>query len=150
MDQMPASPGASLASRLTRRRVLRGALGAAGALAASVLVACGGRDTAGGSSPIIQMTADNTFTPQHVSVYRGYPIFWTNVSKGTAHSVVCDPSKAKNGQTASLPKGAQPFDSNAVAPNSAWSITLNVPGEYVYFDQNYGANGMVGRITVRG
>ncbi|HLI50500.1 MAG TPA: hypothetical protein VKU87_01810 [Thermomicrobiaceae bacterium] len=137
-----------LSRRLSRRDILRASAGAAGVLAATVLVACGGTATGGGSDPIVQLTKKNKFNPSSSTLLRGHTVYFENVTNDTTFNVTCDPSKVKNPKDAKVPQGAQPFDSGDIKPGDTWSYRFEIPGEYTVTSVRQEQDGMVGHITV--
>jgi plastocyanin len=148
--------------QLLRRRTFLGGVTAVGV---GALVACSSGGTAssgGGSTPAsgsssggaaaqsatVQMTDQNQYNPATVTIAKGGTVTWNNTSS-TQHSATCDPSKAVNKSDASLPSGAQPFDSGLVDPGKSFSQTFSVAGTYKYFCIPHETLGMLGTINVQ-
>jgi plastocyanin len=64
------------------------------------------------------------------------------------HTITTDQSKAANTSDASVPSGAQPWDSGFVNGGQSYSHTFDVPGTYRYFCLPHESLGMVGTIVV--
>jgi plastocyanin len=165
ISRLPGLDGA----RLTRRGLLAGLfIASAGALVAcsggggssasgggtatSGNTAAGGGASAGGgaasTSATVQMTDANKFNPDPVTIAKGGTVTWKNTSS-SQHSATCDPSLAANKADASLPSGAQPWNSNLLNPGQSWSYTFNTSGTYKYFCIPHESVGMVGTVTVQ-
>lgn len=129
---------------VSRRGVLRIAIGGMGVLSVSHLAACGGGHTAGRNDGIVQITERNTFSPDHVTIIRGNKVYFQNESH-RVQTVTCDPSKAPDSQ---LPPNAEPFDSGPLEPWAQFDYTFEVPGDYVYVSTAPEGSQTVGRITV--
>ena len=96
----------------------------------------------------VNIPADKTaFEPAEITIATGDTVRWRN--RGLVeHSVVCDPTKAKDRRNASHPPAAQPFDSGLFADDATYEHTFTVPGTYRYFCQEHEAMGMVGTVIV--
>jgi len=81
---------------------------------------------------VIQLTDRLTFDPPAVTVRVGQSVRWHNASV-MVHTVTGDPSKARVEGSARLPKGAKPFDSGNLKPDSSFTHMFTVAGEYGYF-----------------
>ena len=89
------------------------------------------------------------FEPATLTVVRGATVTWRNTS-ATMHTVTDDPAKAVNKADATLPSGAQPWDSGNIDPGKMFQHSFDTPGTYKYFCSPHEAAGMVGTITVTG
>jgi len=87
------------------------------------------------------------FEPAEITVKAGDTVRWRNQSL-IEHSVVCDPAKAKDRSSVSLPTGAAPFDSGPFSDGATFEQLFTTPGTYVYFCREHEAMGMVGKVTV--
>lgn len=99
------------------------------------------------SAVTVQMTDTLKFDPATVTVPRGTTVTWHNTSQ-LQHTVTDDPSKAATAADASLPSGAQAWDSGNIDPAHDYTHTFDVPGTYKYFCQPHEAAGMVGTVIV--
>jgi plastocyanin len=97
-------------------------------------------------SNVVQMT-DRGFEPALIKVNVGDAVEWRNVSSKT-HTATANPEFVKDPAHVVLPKGAEPFHSEDVAPGGKFSHTFTVPGTYYYVCQPHEDMGMVGIIVV--
>jgi len=87
------------------------------------------------------------FRPDPVKVKVGQTIKWVN--KGdTVHTATTDPSSAPDPSWASVPPGAETFDSGYMNSGDEFSYTFKVPGVYKYFCLTHVKEGMKGEIDV--
>jgi len=87
------------------------------------------------------------FRPDPVKVKVGQTIKWVN--KGdTVHTATTDPSSAPDPSWASVPAGAETFDSGYMNSGDEFSYTFKVPGVYKYFCLTHVKEGMKGEIDV--
>lgn len=89
--------------------------------------------------------ARTAFEPSEVRIKIGDTVQWTNRSI-VAHSVTCDPSKAKDKASVNLPAGAGAFDSGEIGEDGVFSHTFTAAGTYRYFcieHENMGMNAVV-------
>ena len=93
--------------------------------------------------------AKTAFEPAELTIKVGDTVRWRNRSI-VAHSVVCDPAKAKDANNGGHPPGAKPFDSGLFSDDATFEHTFTVAGAYRYFCLEHEAMGMVGRILVEG
>ncbi|HUY99562.1 MAG TPA: hypothetical protein VMU89_04380 [Thermomicrobiaceae bacterium] len=152
MEYRSPLPDEQIGNRVSRRGFLRLAAGTLGVASAAVLVACGGRRTAGGQDAIIQITPDNKLEPASVSIVQAASVVWTNVSKDT-HAISVRPV---SGQTMPAPMALNPVpgatpqpqsaDSGDIPSGGSWSYTFFVPGDYRYSDTK--DQSLSGTITV--
>lgn len=91
--------------------------------------------------------ARTAFEPAEVTIKVGDTVQWTNRSI-VAHTVTCDPAKAKSKDSTSLPAGAAPFHSGDLAQGTPWLHTFTAPGVYKYFCHHHEDMMMVGTVTV--
>lgn len=140
---------------ISRRRFLRTAGQAAlGMTALPILAACapsggeaGATRTPGAGGAVVEMTDDLRFVPAQLTVKVGDTVTWRNTGS-IVHTATDDPSKAQDPANASLPNGAEPWDSGNIAGGEQWSYTFETPGEYTYFCIPHELAGMVARLTV--
>lgn len=90
---------------------------------------------------------DNFFEPEELEISAGDTVTWVN-DGGLVHTSTLDPEIAREPENAVLPDGAETWDSGDLEPGDEFSVTLEVPGEYVYFCRPHEALGMVGTIVV--
>jgi len=87
------------------------------------------------------------FDPIGVLVQPGQTIRWTNRDPGNSHTTTAyHPKNAGHGRR--IPEGAEPWNSDYLLPNEAFSVTMTVGGVYDYFCIPHEHAGMVGRIVV--
>jgi plastocyanin len=87
------------------------------------------------------------YVPDPVKVKVGDTIKWVN--KGdTIHTATTDPSQAPDASWASVPKGAETWDSGYLNSGEDFSYTFKVPGVYKYFCTTHVKEGMKGEIDV--
>jgi plastocyanin len=125
-----------------------------GTVALVVVTACSNPPTVSTSptsqpqaSASVSMTDANQYQPVTLSVSAGSTVTWTNTGS-VQHSVTDDPAKAVNAADASLPPGAQAWDSGLVNGGQTFSHTFTTPGAYKYFCIPHESLGMVATITV--
>src|SRR5579883_423223 len=134
---MAHSNGDSGSETISRRRVLRVAAAVPAALVAGgLLAACGGGSSSsgssgssGGSTTTVNMTDALKFEPASVTIKKGDTITWKNTGQ-LQHTATDDPSKAANKSDASLPSGAQPWDSGLIDAGKTYSHKFDVDGTY--------------------
>jgi plastocyanin len=87
------------------------------------------------------------FVPDPVKVKVGDTIKWVN--KGdTIHTATTDPAQAPDKSWASVPQGAETWDSGYLNSGEDFSYTFKVPGVYKYFCTTHVKEGMKGEIDV--
>jgi plastocyanin len=87
------------------------------------------------------------FVPDPVKIKVGDTIKWVN--KGdTIHTATTDPSQAPDKSWASVPAGAETWDSGYLNAGEDFSYTFKVPGVYKYFCTTHVKEGMKGEIDV--
>jgi plastocyanin len=155
----PAGP-----NRPPRHRALvRGLIAIAALAAMMVLAACGGAEAPGGEpgveapgggalpegggEVVVEMTDQNRFVPEHVTVPVGGTITWRNTGS-IPHTATDDPSLASDPANAVLPEGAEPWNSEMINGGAEFQHTFDVAGDYTYFCIPHEAAGMIGTITV--
>lgn len=87
------------------------------------------------------------FVPDPVKIKVGDTIHWVNVGE-TVHTATSDPSQAPDPSWASVPKGAETWDSGYLNKGDDFSYTFKVPGVYHYFCTTHIKEGMKGEIDV--
>lgn len=90
---------------------------------------------------------DNAFDPDEIEIAPGDTITWVNDGR-QMHTSTLDPEIARDPENAVLPDGAETWDSGDLEPGDEFSITLDVPGEYIYFCRPHEALDMIGTIVV--
>jgi plastocyanin len=96
----------------------------------------------------VLMTDQLDYVPERITIRMGETVKWENTS-GLIHTVTADPGKAIDPSHASVPDGADTFDSGTIPPGRTFSYTFRVPGTYRYFSIPYEAAGMVGVVEVQ-
>ena len=87
------------------------------------------------------------FDPIGVLVRPGQTVRWINVDAGNSHTATAyHPSNS--GHALRIPEEADPWNSDYLLPEEAFSITLTREGVYDYFCVPHEMAGMVGRIVV--
>lgn len=119
--------------------------------AALQLAGCGLNGPAYKSAPdpvavTVAMTNSLDFAPSEVRVKVGQTVEWRNRSLFT-HTVTANPTKAKNPEDVSLPRGAKPFSAR-VPPGGVYRRIFTVPGTYRYTCVPHEDDGMLGKIVV--
>ena len=124
-------------------QLLGTALLAAGALTQGVAMPAFAAQTV-----VVQMfDTPAKFSPDPVKIKVGDTIKW--VDKGeTVHTATTDPSQAPDPTWASVPAGAETFDSGYLNGGEDFSYTFKVPGVYHYFCTTHVKEGMKGEIDV--
>ncbi len=87
------------------------------------------------------------YKPDPVKIKVGQTIKWINKGE-TIHTATADPAQAPDPSYASVPKGAENFDSGYMNANDSWSYTFKVPGVYKYFCLTHENEGMKGEVDV--
>ena len=87
------------------------------------------------------------FDPEAIAIKVGDTVTWTN-NQLVAHTVTCDPSKARLAGSAALPAGAAAFDSGELEQDKTFKHQFTVRGEYKYFCILHEEMKMVGTVTV--
>jgi plastocyanin len=96
---------------------------------------------------VVGMTNQLTFSPATLNISAGDTVTFRNTSS-IAHTATCDPSKAVNAASVSLPTGAGAWDSGTLTANGEFNHTFTVAGQYRYFCIPHELQGMVGTINV--
>jgi plastocyanin len=118
------------------------ALVAAGALTLGVAM------PAVADTVIVQMSdTPASFSPDPVKIKVGDTIKWVNKGE-TVHTATTDPSQAPDASWASVPAGAETFDSGYLNGGEDFSYTFKTPGVYHYFCTTHVKEGMKGEIDV--
>lgn len=87
------------------------------------------------------------YMPDPVKIKVGDTVTWVNKGE-TIHTATTDPSQAPDPSWASVPKGAETWDSGYLNSGDTWSYTFKVPGVYKYFCTTHVKEGMKGEIDV--
>lgn len=98
---------------------------------------------------IIELTDDNEFSPAEITIAPGDTVTWVNMTD-EVHTASADPEIATDESHVELPEGAEPWHSGSINPDESFSITLDVPGTYIYFCYPHQDAGMLGTIIVEG
>lgn len=105
------------------------------------------KQTMGIAAATVEMTDTLQFEPKVVTIKAGQIVEWNNTSF-VVHTVTADPSLAAYPNSALLPVGAKPFDSDRLMPDSVFQHTFTVPGKYRYFCKPHESTGMAGEVIV--
>jgi len=89
-----------------------------------------------------------SYSPDNITICPGDTVEWRNTSLIT-HTVTDDTRRAKKQGDASLPSGAQAFDSGDIPAGQIYLHTFTIPGTYHYFCTYHANHGMVGTIIVK-
>lgn len=101
------------------------------------------------ASVTVTITPDFTFDPDQLTIDTGDVVRWHNAGR-SPQTVTADPGKAQDTSHASVPEGAEPFDSGAINAGEDFTYRFDVAGDYVYVSLPMESEGMVGYITVNG
>lgn len=99
------------------------------------------------SRPVVDMTDALTFDPPRVTVSVGERVVWRNVGR-VAHTVTTLRSKAANPGNASVPSGAEAWDSGFIQGGKSYERRFTKPGTYRYFCIPHENARMVGTVVV--
>ena len=100
-----------------------------------------------GMPATVTMTDGLQFEPARVTVPAGATVLWRN-DGAAPHTVTTDPTRAKTAGNVQVPAGAEPFESENLAPGQTFAQRLTVAGEYRYVCRIHEESGMVGIVTV--
>ena len=100
-----------------------------------------------GMPATVAMTDGLQFEPAQAIVPAGATVLWRNDS-AALHTVTSDPTRARTAGYVQVPAGAEPFESENVAPGQTFAQRLTVAGEYRYICRIHEESGMVGIVTV--
>jgi plastocyanin len=98
---------------------------------------------------LVEIQDPHNFVPDALEIAAGDTVRFVNVGN-INHTSTLDPEIARDPENAQLPEGAETWDSGDLAPGDEFTITLEVPGEYVYFCRPHEVLGQIGTITVNG
>jgi len=87
------------------------------------------------------------YRPDPVKIKVGQTVKWVNTGE-TVHTVTTDPAQAPDPSWASVPKGAETFDSGYMNVGDEFSYAFKVPGTYKYFCLTHIKEGMKGEVDV--
>ena len=87
------------------------------------------------------------FDPIGLHVQPGQTIRWINLDPGNSHTATAYHPKNFD-RPLRIPENAEPWNSDYLLPNEAFSVTLRVEGVYDFFCIPHEHAGMVGRIVV--
>jgi plastocyanin len=91
--------------------------------------------------------SDVWFDPVGIRIAPGQAIRWINLDPGNSHTATAY-HPWNFDRPLRIPQAAEPWDSDYLLPNEAFSITLTVDGVYDFFCVPHEHAGMVGRIIV--
>lgn len=115
---------------------------------ALVLSFCLNSPAARAATTTVNLTNQNRFEPQVITIRVGQTVAWRNGS-AAVHTVTDDPSLAANAADASLPKGAKAFNSGFLKAKGIFQYRFTIPGTYHYFCILHESLGMVGTVVVK-
>lgn len=87
------------------------------------------------------------FDPIGIRIAAGQTLRWINLDPGNAHTSTAY-APANFDRPRRMPAGAEPWNSDYLLPNEAFSVTLTERGVYDYYCVPHEHAGMVGRIVV--
>jgi plastocyanin len=96
---------------------------------------------------VVEIQDPHDFDPDSITVAAGDTIRFINTGR-INHTASLDPEIVRDPDNAVLPDGAEPWDSGDLEPGDEFSVTLTVPGDYVYFCRPHEVLGQIGSITV--
>jgi plastocyanin/uncharacterized membrane protein len=96
----------------------------------------------------VEMTDDDTFKPDKITIKVGATVHWQNVSKDT-HTVTDDVKMALDSNEVSMPAGAAPFNSGDIKPGGSFEQRFTLAGTYKYICRPHEAMDMKGQIVVQ-
>lgn len=117
-------------------------------LGAPLLTSCAKENQAEYEVDIVLDQSEIRYSPAILTIPRGAKVTWLNKSY-YSQSATCDPNQAGTGGAASLPKGAQPWDSGLLYPGQRFSKTFDMPGTYLYFSLPKLSPNTIGTIIVK-
>ncbi len=100
-----------------------------------------------GMPATVTMTDGMRFEPARATVPAGATVLWRNDS-AAPHTVTADPTRARTAGDVHVPAGAEPFESEDLAPGQTFAQRLTVAGEYRYVCRIHEDSGMAGIVTV--
>jgi plastocyanin len=103
----------------------------------------------GPTEHVVEIQDPHDFVPDDLEIAVGDTVTFVNTGR-INHTSTLDPEIARDPANAQLPEGAETWDSGDLEPGDEFSITLEVPGEYVYFCRPHEVLGQIGTITVNG
>lgn len=110
-------------------------------------IALGSGAGAQAAGTMVRMTSHETFTPRTIRIHVGDIVVWKNTSSAV-HTVTDDAKLAARPADASLPAGANPFNSGFLKAGAVYRHRFTVAGSYRYFCLLHEAAGMIGIIVV--
>lgn len=129
----------SLWTRTVRAAVLASVVAVVLALSAKVTLA---------ADASVNITDQNRFVPQTISIQVGQTVTWINGS-AAVHTVTDDPNLAANPSDASVPKDGSAFNSGFLKSKDVYKHRFTAPGTYHYFCLLHEGLGMVGTVVVK-
>jgi plastocyanin len=129
----------------------RSVIVAGGLLLAGRFAGLAGEAAAAGSAEIVMRgNADGSrvwFDPIGLHVEPGSTVRWINRDRGNSHTATAYHPRVMN-RPQRIPAGAEPWDSDYLLPDEAFSVTLTLPGVYDFYCVPHEHAGMVGRVVV--
>lgn len=128
-------------------------MGVLAATVAPLLAACGRQEPAVRSPPgtpapqTVKMTDQLRFVPERLTLKVGDTVIWRN-QETVSHTVTSDAAKAADKTHASVPAGAESWDSGMIEGGKTFERKFEVAGEYTYFCIPHESAGMLGTLIV--
>jgi plastocyanin len=96
---------------------------------------------------IVEIVEPLDFSPAEITIAPGDTVTWVN-NTDVVHTSTADPDLAEDPNNVQLPEGAETWHSGNIEPGEEYSVTLDVPGTYMYICYPHELAGMVGVIIV--
>jgi plastocyanin len=96
---------------------------------------------------IIEIVEPLDFSPAEITIAPGDTVTWVN-NTDVVHTSTADPELAEDPNNVQLPEGAETWHSGNIEPGEEYSVTLDVPGTYMYICYPHELAGMLGVIIV--
>lgn len=128
---------------MTKKKLLGSAMLVAGAFVLGVAMSVFAAQTV----EVKMFDTPAKYVPDPIKIKVGDTIKWVNKGE-TVHTATTDPTSAPDPSWASVPAGAETWDSGFMNSGDEWSYTFKVPGTYKYFCTTHVKEGMKGEIDV--
>lgn len=128
---------------MTKKKLLGSAMLVAGAFVLGVAMSVFAAQTV----EVKMFDTPAKYVPDPIKIKVGDTIKWVNTGE-TVHTATTDPTSAPDPSWASVPAGAETWDSGFMNSGDEWSYTFKVPGTYKYFCTTHVKEGMKGEIDV--
>ena len=113
----------------------------------SFLTSCAPKSKSEFQVDIVVEQSQIHYAPATLTIPRGATVTWLNRSY-YSQSATCNPKEAGNQGIASLPTGAQAWDSGLLYPGQRFTKIFDTPGTYIYFSLPRLSPNTVGTIIV--